>query len=84
MIRLEYQAKGGEYMRIVIKLSDLLEEHNMSQHELSRLTGVRQPTINAMCRNQTKRIPLDNLANICEVLNCDISDILELTKEPTE
>lgn len=56
----------------------------MSQHELSRKTGVRQPTINAMCRNQSKRIPLDNLASICEVLECDITDVLELIKEPTE
>lgn len=71
-------------MKIIIKLDDLLNKQNMSQHELSRKTGVRQPTINAMCRNQSKRIPLDNLASICEVLECDISDILELKTEPTE
>jgi putative transcriptional regulator len=47
----------------------------MSQHELSRLTGIRQPSINEMCRNQTVRLPLENLAKICEVLNIDIIDI---------
>jgi putative transcriptional regulator len=52
----------------------------MSQHELSRLTGIRQPSINEMCRNQTVRLPLENLAKICEVLNIDISDVLELRK----
>lgn len=65
-------------MRIIIKLDKLLAERNMSQHELSRLTGIRQPSINEMCRNQTVRLPLDNLAKICETLDCDISDVLEL------
>ncbi|SMQ75997.1 putative transcriptional regulator [Bacillus sp. OV166] len=68
-------------MRVVIKLDKLLNDRNMSQHELSRLTGIRQPSINEMCRNQTRRIPADNLAKICEVLNCEISDLLELVKE---
>lgn len=71
-------------MKVIINLDKLLDNRNMSQHELSRQSGVRQATINAMCRNESKRIPLDNLANICEVLNCDISDILELKTEPTE
>lgn len=56
----------------------------MSQHELSRLTGIRQPTINDMCQNKTKSLPLVNLAKICEVLECEITDIIELKEEPTE
>jgi len=71
-------------MKVIIKLDQLLGKLNMSQHELSRLTGIRQPSINEMCRNQTVRLPLDNLAKICEVLECDIADILELQKEQSE
>ncbi|RDW18046.1 XRE family transcriptional regulator [Oceanobacillus arenosus] len=70
-------------MKIIIKLDQLLNKLDMSQHELSRLTGIRQPSINEMCRNQTVRLPLQNLAKICEVLECEISDILELEKEQT-
>lgn len=65
-------------MKIIIKLDELLTEREMSQHELSRLTGIRQASINEMCRNQTVRLPLKNLAKICDVLNCEITDILEL------
>lgn len=65
-------------MKIIIKLDQALLKKEMSQHELSRLTGIRQPSINEMCRNQTVRLPLDNLAKICEVLECDITDILKL------
>jgi putative transcriptional regulator len=71
-------------MRVLMKLDQILTEKEMSQHELSRLTGIRQPSINEMCRNQTIRLPLANLAKICEVLKCDISDILKLEKEQSE
>lgn len=71
-------------MKIYIKLDEILTQRNISQHELSRMAGIRQPSINEMCRNQTVRLPLDNLAKICDVLNCEITDILELQKEPTE
>lgn len=67
-------------MKIVIKLDELLTEREMSQHELSRLTGIRQASINEMCRNQTSRLPLKNLAKICDVLGCEIADILDLKK----
>jgi putative transcriptional regulator len=68
-------------MKVIIKLDKLLTEKEMSQHELARLTGIRQPSINEMSRNQTSRLPLANLAKICEVLNCEITDILELQKD---
>lgn len=71
-------------MKIRITLDEYLYKINMSQRELSRLTEIRQPSINEMCRNQTQRIPLDNLAKICEVLNCDITDILKLEGVPDD
>lgn len=71
-------------MKVTIKLGELLDERSISQHELSRLTGIRQPSINEMCRNQTIRLPLNNLAKICDVLSCEITDILELQKEHSE
>lgn len=71
-------------MKVSINLDRLIEAKNLSQHELSRQTGIRQATINDMCQNKTKQVPLDNLAKICEVLDCDINDILELIKEPAE
>lgn len=68
-------------MKIIIKLDSVLTERGMSQHELARLTDIRQPSINEMCRNLTQRLPLDNLAKICEALGCQITDILELVPE---
>ena len=71
----------GDSMKVIITLDQILQEKGMSQRELSRITGIRQPSINEMCRNQTSRLPLDNLAKICEVLHVDINDVLKLEKE---
>ncbi|MGG0793162.1 helix-turn-helix transcriptional regulator [Brevibacillus laterosporus] len=68
-------------MKIHIKLADLLKERGVSQRELSRLTGIRVSSINEMCNNETVRLPLDNLAKICEVLGVEITDVLELVDE---
>lgn len=68
-------------MKVQITLNELLEKRGMSQRELARLTNIRQPSINEMCRNQTIRLPLANLAKICDVLDVDICDILKLVKE---
>lgn len=75
---------GGEFiLQVVVKLNQLLNDRCISQRELSRLTGIRQASINELCNNQTQRLPLQNLAILCETLNCEITDILELVKEPT-
>lgn len=71
-------------MKINLILDGLLAKREISQHELSRLTGIRQPTINDMCQRKTKSLPLNNLARICTALDCEISDIIELVKEPAE
>ena len=81
MILFSYQVFKEDIMKIVIKLEKILADKGFSQHKLANLTGIRQPTINEMCRNQSLHIPLKNLAKICEVLECEITDILELVKE---
>ncbi|WP_067725380.1 helix-turn-helix domain-containing protein [Oceanobacillus damuensis] len=65
-------------MHIHIKLNDLLAERKISHREFARMTGIRHPSISEMCNNASKHIPLKNLAKICEVLECDIADILVL------
>lgn len=69
-------------LKVKIMLGQLLSDRDMSHRELARLSGVRHTSVSEMCNNQTKRMPLDNLAKICEVLDCEITDILKLVKEP--
>ncbi len=68
--------KVEPYM-IKIKLSDLLGKHKMSQKALSDLTHIRPATISKMYYEETKRLDIKQLNNICRVFNCEISDLLE-------
>lgn len=65
-------------MKVQILLAELLNRNGISQRELSRKTGIRVASVNGMCKNEITQLPLDNLAKICEVLKCDIPDVLKL------
>ena len=62
---------------IKIKLSDLLGKHKMSQKALSDLTNIRPATVSKMYYEETKRLDIKQLNNICRVFKCEISDLLE-------
>ena len=49
--------------------------------ELAERTGIRPPTISAICTNRIKLLPVDALDKICTVLDCQPSDLMEYVKE---
>ena len=63
-------------------LSKLLGERRWTQAELSRKTGIRPATINVLYHELSDRVNLEYLDRICEVLDCDISDLLEYVPNP--
>lgn len=68
--------KRGVLM-IRTKLSIVLGERRWNQADLARATGIRPNTINEIYNDCCKTISVKNLDRICEVLDCDLSDILE-------
>lgn len=62
---------------IRIKLSDLLGQHKMTQAALSRATKIRPATISKMYYEESKRLDISQLNRICNVFNCEISDLIE-------
>ena len=62
---------------IRIKLSDLLGQHKMTQAALSRATKIRPATISKMYYEESKRLDISRLNRICNVFNCEISDLIE-------
>ena len=62
---------------IKFRLKVLLAMNEMTQMQLSEKTGVRQPTISAICTGSAKHLPVDVLDKICTVLNCQPGDIME-------
>ena len=62
---------------IKIYLSRILGEKRLTQADLARLTGIRPSTINDMYHELIQRVNLDHIDKICEVLNCNLNDLME-------
>ena len=62
---------------IKIYLSDLLGKHKMTQKTLSELTGIRPATISKMYYEESKRIDIKHINNICKAFSCEVSELLE-------
>lgn len=61
---------------IKIRLSTLLGERKWTQADLARRTGIRPNTINELYHEMAERVNLEHLNRICEVLDCDLSELL--------
>lgn len=64
--------------RIRIKLSRLLGELHLTQADLADMADMREGTLSEYVREITDRISLVYIARICEVLECELADVLEL------
>lgn len=62
---------------VKIHLSKILGEKRWNQADLSRKTGIRPNTISELYNELVDRISLEQLDKICEVLECDLNDLLE-------
>jgi len=71
-------------MPIRFHLKKLLALNEMTQKELSKRTGIRPPTISAICNNTVKHIPVDVLEKICTELKCQPGDIVEYVDDTRE
>lgn len=66
---------------IKFKVKVMLALREMTQKELAERTGIRPPTISAICLGTIKHLPVDALEKICEVLDCQPEDLMEYQKE---
>ena len=57
------------------KLKVVLAYREMTQKELAAITGIRPPTISALCNDLSRHIPVDAMDKICDVLQCQPGDI---------
>lgn len=63
------------------KLKILLFEKGLTIKALSDLTGINRYFIQNLCNNKVKDLSLEYLSKICEVLECQPSDILVFEKK---
>lgn len=65
---------------IRIKLSEVLGKKKMTRKKLAELTHVRPNTIGDLYNEKVRKIDIVTLNRICEVLDCDVSDLLEFQR----
>ena len=66
---------------IKFKVKVMLAMRDMTQKERAERTGIRPPTISAICTGSIKHLPVEALDKICSVLECQPADLMEHIKE---
>ena len=66
---------------IKFKVKIMLASREMTQKELAEKTGIRPPTVSAICTGAVKHLPVDALNKICDVLDCQPSDLMEYIRD---
>ena len=75
--------KGGRIM-IKFRVKVMLALNEMTQKELAERTGIRPPTVSAICTGAVKHLPVEALNKICDVLNCQPGDLMEFIPDNKE
>ena len=66
---------------IKFRVKVMLAMREMTQKELAQKTGVRPPTVSALCTGAAKHVPVDVLDRFCEALDCQPGDLMEYVPE---
>ena len=72
-------------MEMRVKLKEVLEERNMTQGELVKMTGLRQAVVSELVHNQRMSLKKEHITKICEALGIKkIEDIIELVNDEAD
>ena len=66
---------------IKLKIDQYLDAHGISRYELAKRTDVKFQTIDRYYKNRVVRYDSYILDRICAALDCNLSDIIEYTKD---
>lgn len=65
-------------LRILLAQKAHREGRNISLREVVRDTGIPVSTVMGMANNTIKRVPIDELGELCRYLDCEVGDLLKL------
>lgn len=66
-------------MAIKVNLDVLMAKRSMRLNELSERIGITQANLSILKTGKAKAIRFSTLEALCEVLDCEVSDLLEYT-----
>lgn len=65
---------------VVLHIKDIMLKKNINRYKLSQITGIKYDIITKYYNGECYQIDLLNIAKICNALECELKDILELQK----
>jgi putative transcriptional regulator len=71
-------------MPIIVNLDIMLAKRKMRSKELAERIGITEVNVSLLKSGRVKGVRFETLAKICEVLNCQPSDLLEYRQEGQE
>jgi len=70
--------------KIVIKIDSLIDKHQISLRELSRLADIRHAALSELCNGKRQNINFGHIERISEALHIDdIREIIDLKDKET-
>lgn len=67
--------------KIVLRLDRMMVERKISLNELAEKVGISNVNLSKIKNNKVTAVRFSTLAAICEVLDCEVGDILEYQKD---
>jgi putative transcriptional regulator len=71
-------------MPIIVNLDIMLAKRKMRSKELAERIGITEVNVSLLKSGRVKGVRFETLAKICEVLDCQPSDLLEYRRERQE
>ena len=62
---------------IIVKLKELLQKRNKSAYWLAKQTNISQNAMGKIVNGEPASLRFDTLDKICDVLECEVEDILQ-------
>jgi putative transcriptional regulator len=72
-------AEIEEGHRVRCRITELLDERSMTLTELADRVGVSIVNLSVLKNDRAKAVRFSTLTAICEVLECDVGDVLVLS-----
>lgn len=64
-----------------IRIPELLEEKHISKTKICKELDLQRGNFNRYCRDEFQRVDANLIVRLCEYLECDIADLLEIRED---
>ena len=66
---------------VKVNIKELLDERDKSLYWLAKSSGLAYASLHNLVNGKTSSIAFETLERLCDVLDCDVCDIIEYVRE---